>query len=585
MGGYTFLFLERSAVLLVGVFAFTRLPGPRRRFGSQSATRLWNVSIFSVVSLAGIVLGVDFQPDPITQLPWSWHAPADAVRIGPELTAVVIAGLVDGPWTGLGVGALAGVIGAVTGGATPWATLFAQPLAGVLAGSVARAFRDEGVLSPEKAVFVGLFAPILFCAMLLILPGRIHDDAIIRFVDTIGLPMVISDSLAIGLFSAIVRVAVQEADQAAAVQMQRALHVVEKTLSSLRWQLTVPAARDLAEQLWHTLPTPAVAVTDTARVLAHVGLGVDHHALYDDRLPPWVLQALRTGDIIVVGEADETVCTRRGCPLRGAMVVPFRQLGRIVGAIVLYTQHHRPLRAVDEEVARGLGRIISRELDLSAVEELRRIAQESRLRALQTQIHPHFLFNTLQLITGLIRQDPPRARHMVLRLAEFLRHSVESTRHLLVPLADEVRHARAYTEIVEARYPGRIQVTWTVHPEANALLPPCTLQPLIENAVKHGLGANGLSGRIVVRIEQHESFVRVEVLDDGPGFPDELLKGTNQRSTSGTGIGLSIVGERLEALFGPENTLHLENTKPCGARVWFTIPAGRQISPEVWPGA
>ncbi len=344
-----------------------------------------------------------------------------------------------------------------------------------------------------------MFAPVLFCGMLLIFPGATPVEDMIQLVDRIGLPLVISDSLAIGLFSAIVRVAMQEAERTAALQMQRALRIAEQALSPVRWRLTESAAQALAAWLQRELPAAAVAITDLHRTLAHVGAGADHHGAEGEALAPVVRRALQQGEI-TMSESAPTLCPRRGCPLRGAMVVPFQRMGRPAGAIVLYTHHPHQLRAVDSELARGLGRLISRELDLGAVEELRRMAQEARLRALQAQIHPHFLFNTLQLITGLIRQDPALARQMVLRLAQFLRHSVESSRRLLVPLEDDIQHARAYADIVETRFRGRLQIVWEIDPAVPrpwyrpAPCSPCWRTPCATASVRRGWAAGYRSG-------------------------------------------------------------------------------------------
>lgn len=568
MAALTFLLLERCALLLVGAFALTRVRAFRHLLRGAARRRwLWlEAGLFALFAALGSELGVDV---PLGSQPvgaWSWRPGADVLRVGPDAVATVIGGLLGGPWIGGVAGALAGIWRIYMGGAEAGAAAVAAVLTGVLAGWTARFFAQEGILPPPKAVFVGLFAPVLYLGLVLAFAPAAAANAVVAAVNRMGLPLVIADSLAVGVFSAIVGVARLEEEQTEARAMQRALAIADKALPLLRWALDADAAARLAGLLRLEARVAAVAVCDGHHVLAHDGEGCPAHQ--PGTTPAGDLaEGLAQGVLTVVRDPARLGCADPDCPLTAAVLVPLRDGDERVGAVILYWSRGRVPSSADIELARGLARLLSREIRVARAEMLRGMIQEMRLRHLQAQVHPHFLFNTLHLISGLIRMDPDLARHLVVRLAQFLRLSLQTTSHRLVPLAQDLDMARAYADIVAARFGARIRITWHVDEAAlDAVVPPGTLQPLVENSVKHGLAAREDGGRIDVMIRLLDERVRIEVRDDGVGFPEAVLSGETP------GIGLSNVRQRLEALLGADCTLHLENLAEGGVRVWCEVP-------------
>jgi two-component system LytT family sensor kinase len=197
-------------------------------------------------------------------------------------------------------------------------------------------------------------------------------------------------------------------------------------------------------------------------------------------------------------------------------------------------------------------------------ERLRAEAAEQRLVALTGQLQPHFLFNTLQGISTLIHRDPDAADEMLTKLSDLLRDVLRDRGRTRVPLADEVRYARTYLEIAQIRFAHRLSFDIDVPDEVNrASVPLFILQPLIENALKHGVGAVIRGGRIDVRARLQDGRIVVDVIDDGPGFghppPTERL-------------GLGNTRERLRAAFANDYELSLGAGPDGGARVRIVIP-------------
>jgi hypothetical protein len=201
--------------------------------------------------------------------------------------------------------------------------------------------------------------------------------------------------------------------------------------------------------------------------------------------------------------------------------------------------------------------------------ELRASTARAQMRALQAQINPHFLFNTLNVLANLIHTNPEKAERVTEQLAEIFRYALESTRTEWVKLDDELRFLEAYLEIEKARFEERLAFRFDVAPAARSLLlPPMILQPLVENAVKHGIGPKITGGevRLIARVEQSRLLIAVE--DTGVG----RLNGSLNRRERGAGIGLANVRERLKHLYGDETVLQLEDLSDGGTRALLELP-------------
>ena len=200
------------------------------------------------------------------------------------------------------------------------------------------------------------------------------------------------------------------------------------------------------------------------------------------------------------------------------------------------------------------------------------LARERELAALKAQIHPHFLFNTLNSISATVPVRPEEAREMIADLAHLLRYALDSTDCDRVPLRDELDMARAYLDLEARRFSDRLSVTYAIDPSDDALgtpVPPMILQPLVENAIKHGIAPQADGGTVTLETERANGTLRVCVEDTGAGLDNT----SPPDDATGSGVGLTNTARRLTHAFGPEADLHTEALDPHGFRVWFTLPA------------
>ena len=194
---------------------------------------------------------------------------------------------------------------------------------------------------------------------------------------------------------------------------------------------------------------------------------------------------------------------------------------------------------------------------------------EARLAALRAQLDPHFLFNTLNAVSSLVGSDPRGVRRMIARLSALLRHSLEESATPEVPLAQEWKILTQYVEIMEIRFEGRLHVESRIEPDVqDALVPNLILQPLVENAIKHGVSKLSIAdvGRVEVAARRDGDVVILTVRDNGPLLEEpEALQGPD-------GVGLRNTRARLAQLYGPEHTLVLALAPGGGVIATLTLP-------------
>jgi LytS/YehU family sensor histidine kinase len=340
-----------------------------------------------------------------------------------------------------------------------------------------------------------------------------------------------------------------------------ALELLDATLPELRHGLTEPAARTVAYQLFEKLGYGAVAVTDTHEVLAFVGAGADHHGAGDRPIRP-VYEAIARDAPLLAPLGLRTECAHPACPLGAAAVVPLRLDDRPAGAVDAYSTTGSPLDETAVETLESIGRHLSSQLQLSEL-------HTATTTALQAQMEPHFVFNALNTIAAFIRTEPERARRLVLAFADHLRSRLAKPGEF-VTLEEELRHVRSYLELEQARFGPQLQVTVDAAPDAlQVRLPPLVVQPLVENAIKHGKTDRPL--HLLVRARVRRGRLRITVRDDGRGIARDVLDRVLEPGVGeGTGLGLANVDRRLTAHYGAGVRLR---SFPFGTVVRLEVPA------------
>ncbi|MFS8200135.1 histidine kinase [Streptomyces sp. CWNU-52B] len=351
------------------------------------------------------------------------------------------------------------------------------------------------------------------------------------------------------------------------------LHTASLAAPPLRAGLTGETARKSARRLRTLLGTDALCLTDQDTVLAWEGVGEHHREQIMERIGG----PLETGR----GEAFRLACDEPYCPLRWAVVAPLTVDDRVHGALVACAPRESAVlvRATGE-----VARWVSVQLELADLDQSRTRLIEAEIKALRAQISPHFIFNSLAVIASFVRTDPERARELLLEFADFTRYSFR--RHgEFTTLADELHAIDHYLALVRARFGDRLSVTLQIAPEVLPVtLPFLCLQPLVENAVKHGLeGGTGQvdKSRISISAQDAGAEALVVIEDDGPGMdPGRLRRILAGEASPSDGIGLSNVDDRLRQVYGDDHGLVIETARGAGMKITARLP---KYQPGVHP--
>jgi two-component system LytT family sensor kinase len=352
----------------------------------------------------------------------------------------------------------------------------------------------------------------------------------------------------------------------------RTLHTAGLAAPALREGLTGPSAERSIKHLRALLGTPAVALTDKDRLLAWDGAG-DHHAGQTAALARATVEG-GTARVVAPGELP---CEVAGCPVRHAIVSPLVVEEGIVGTLQVFSPYPTAglVRAAGE-----VAQWVSTQLELAELDASRTRLMEAEVRALRAQISPHFIYNSLGAIASFVRTDPDRARELLLEFADFTRYSFR--RHgEFTTLSEELRSIERYLMLEQARFGDRLAVTLRIAPEVLPVaIPFLCLQPLVENAVQHGLEGRPNGGRITILARDLDRECLITIEDDGEGEDPEKVRRALAGEQATDSVGLGNVDERLRRSFGDEYGLVVETAPGAGTKVTVRVP---KYAPGVRP--
>lgn len=490
--------------------------------------KLFLYIFFSAISIGGTYLGFPVH-----------GALANARAIGP-----VLAGLIGGPLLGTAVGLTGGLHRYFYGGFTALACGVSTTTEGLIGGCVhlylARRSEHERALSPMTALLAMAVAESVQMIIILVLAKPFHEA--LGLVEVIALPMIATNSAGAALFMSILRDRRNLCDQVGASTTVRTLRIAERTLELLAKGFTSQAAPGLAKIILEETGVGAVAITDTKSVLAFVGLGSDHHLPGDPIASEWTRRAITRGEVVFMdGVHDPYHCRLSGqCPLGSVLVVPLQADGEVIGTIKLYEPGWKQFLSINRMLGEGLADLLSSQLLRARFEEQKALLLLAELKLARAQINPHFLFNALNTIQAIMRKDAVRARGLLNHLSSFFRMNLKRSGELAT-LEEELAHVGAYLEIEKARFEDQLSVEVDVDPSMlQVKLPTFTLQPLMENAIKHGVADMLGVGKVCIRGRWEGDVACLDVEDNAGAF--------REKQGPDSGLGLGIVEKRIRRL-------------------------------------
>ena len=514
--------------------------------------RIYLYFFFSAISMMGTYLGLPVH-----------DALANTRAIGP-----VLAGIIGGPILGTAVGLTGGLHRwYFFGGFTAFSCGLSTTTEGFIGGLVhlllVRRNKLDHIFDPKIAFITTVFSEIVQMGIILLV-SKPYVEAL-GLVQIIALPMIASSSAGAALFMSIIRDQRNMVDNAAAIFSTKAFQIAERTLSILAKGFSRETALDIARIIHEETGVGAVAITDKEKVLAFVGLGSDHHPPGEPIASPLTMTAIAENKVIFAdGVREKFVCAlSQKCPLNSALVVPLHVDNEVIGTIKLYEPGNKRFLNMNKSLGEGIAGLLSNQLLLSKYENQKNLLVMAELKLLQAQVNPHFLFNSLNTIISIIRADADRARELLIHLSNFFRKNLKRNSELST-LEEELNHVNSYLKIEKARFEDRLAIEMDIDSSLLALkIPTFTLQPIIENAIKHGISNMLEQGMTKVRAYRQDDLAIIEIEDNA---------GTYFENGMNDGLGIRIVDRRIKYLMGKTYGTAVECVPHEMTRVTIRIP-------------
>jgi len=565
--------LERVGMIVAVAFILTRFQFFKDLVHRDKLNRkqeLTAILFFGFFGIVGTYFGVALNTNTLHFNSVATVLTSDEAIANSRVIGVVVAGLLGGYRVGIGAGLIAGIHRMTLGGFTAISCGLSTIVAGVVAGAF---YRKGKALKPLTVFGIGALAEAIQMSMILLI-SKPFEKAF-TLVEVIGVPMIIANGVGTALFLLIVHNVISEQEKVTALQAQKTLRIANQTLGYLRTGMNNDTAQAVCTILFRELQPSAVAMTNQTDILAHVGVASDHHKVGSPIRTDETRDVIHHGKLVVVN--DGTIhCDYPGCRLGAAVIAPLIRRGETIGTLKLYYPTEKVITDVSIELIAGLSSLLSNQLEIAETDRAYQLAKEAEIKALQAQISPHFLFNSMNIIVSLIRTDPDQARKLLTSLSYFLRQNVTGTTASQISLEQELSHIKAYLEIIEARFVDRLTILYDV--DDNLLdekIPPFTLQPIVENAIHHGI--NDMEKNSIIKMTVHNvgAEIEIRVEDNGKGISPEriaILGLTQIESETGTGVGLFNVNRRLMMTFGDQAALSIKSERNEGTIISFRIP-------------
>jgi len=519
--------------------------------------------IFGVLSILGNNLGI----------PMINGSLANNRIIGP-----VLGGLLGGPWVGIGAGLIGAVHRATLGGFTTNAAVISN----IAAGYIGSIFYKK--VGPQS---LKLWHGFLACFLAeLVLKGLVLTiskpfSAAIELEKAIALPTILINCLGTTIFLLMVKDIYQERENYSAQSAEKSLKIAIETLSTLRHGLDFETAQKTCSIIKTVTGLHAVAITDGEKILAFSGHGSDHHRPGSMIFTNTTKKVFATKEIVVSHAKDSLTCSHSNCPLTALIETPLLVNNEVVATIQVFKTNGYSFSPTEEKIIKGTAQLLSMQLELAAYEKKAKLLANAEYHALKAQINPHFLFNTLTTAMSLCRINPDLARQTLKELASFFRGTLEIKKDL-ISIAEELNTLHSYIAIEKLRFGNRLKVVEEIAPNVQQyLIPIFSIQPLVENALKHGLFPKTGPGTLIIKIEEKEGHIVITIKDDGVGIPPSVLNLINKEKVSSHfGVGLANVNKRIKAFYGENYGLEISSQLQKGTTVKLRVPCSQDLEEE-----
>ena len=505
---------------------------------------------FSLLSISGTYIGLNF----------------NGAILNTRNVGVIAGGILGGPYVAIITGLVAGIHRAFVNLGRETAIPCAIA---TITGGFLTAYVHRFIKSKDK-IFFGFF---LACVVenlsmgliLIILKDKILAQNIVA---NFYVPMVFMNSIGASVLILLVEDIIQKSELIAGRQAKLALEIANKTLPHFR---ETENLSEVCKIIAEDLGAKATVITNKKEIIAGFSFDKDEIKKADIKSNN-TRKVLKTGEtMLVIKEDDEIIEDFLDISphIKSCIILPLKEKNDISGTLKIFFDTAEKITDKNRYLMIGLSHLISTQMEISKVENLMSLLKYSELKALQSQINPHFLFNVLNTMASLIRTNPEKAREVTIDLSSYLRYNLDNNVKS-VELIKELNQIDTYIKIEKVRFGNKLNILYDVDESLyNFQIPSLIIQPLVENSIKHGILKKRDNGCVKIIIKKIGKDIEITIEDDGVGIEQTIIDNLDKQIKEN--IGLKNVHQRLKLLYGEGlNIKKLEQ----GTRIKFKILGG-----------
>lgn len=508
---------------------------------------------FSLLAISGTYIGLNFQ----------------GAILNTRNVGVVAGGILGGPYVAVITGVVAGFhrmfvnVGRET--ALPCA------IATILGGFIIAYFEKFTKNKSKSAVAFLMGFIVENLSMMFILIFVKNKDLAQNIVKNFYIPMVMMNAIGASILILIVEDIIEKSELIAGNQAKLALSIANKTLPYFREFKDFTALNEVCRIISEDLGAKATVITDKNEIIA--GFSFDKINIEKTKIKSEdTKRAIEDGEVKVVIKDEEEIIEEFlyiSPNIKSCIILPLNEKNDVIGTMKIFFDTAEKITEKNRYLMIGLSHLISTQMEISKIENLKSLVKYSEIKALQSQINPHFLFNVLNTMAALIRINPEKAREVTIDLSKYLRYNLDNNLKS-VELINELNQVDTYIKIEKARFGEKINIKYDINENLyNFKIPSLIIQPLVENSIKHGILKKSEKGNILLQIKKIGKDIEVIIEDDGVGIKQEIIDSLDSKIEEN--IGLKNVHQRLKLLYGKGLNIMKLNK---GTRIKFKILGG-----------
>ncbi len=484
-----------------------------------------------------------------------------------RVIGVIAGGFLGGPLVGVLAGIIAGVhryaidINGFTGLACAISTI----TEGLIGGFMYKRIRSSK--RKYRLIFYTTFVAEIIQMLVILLIARPFADAL-ELVKVISIPMIVLNSIGVVIFVDGIYTVQKNLDQQSALHLKLAFDLAEMCLPYLRKGLNhIKSMQETVKTIWSNSESYAVLISDQEKIIAYAGENIQALPEFNTMFKYELKHCMSTNKTIILHEKELSIY-KLDQSFKRILIAPLTRNNLVIGTLSICDQKFKEKIETDLEFINGLTSLFSAQLELSEIDYQKKLLEKAELRALQYQINPHFLFNALNTISAYCRENPDRARSLLLALSSYFRNTL-STHKEMIDIHEEIEHVLSYLEIEKARFESRLEVNIDISPDLHFLVPNFIIQPLIENSIKHGMKS---SLKVDIKIKEIKDVLQITIIDNGNGIQKNIIENFYKNQQDTEKIGLANTHHRLKSIYPNNAGLLIQSVPSIQTTISMSIP-------------